>query len=78
MPSAGLANADVSHGRSRGHEIEDFCRGCAGSENGADACFVQRRSVVFGDDPTAKHDNIVQPCFDQFLADLREQVGMGT
>lgn len=76
MPFAGLANADVRHGRSRGHEVEDFRRGCAGSENGANACFVQRRSIVFGNDSTAEHDDIVQPCLNQFLADLREEVGM--
>ena len=76
MPVAGLTNADVRHGRSRGHELEDFCRGCAWSENGADACFVQRRSVIFRDDATAEHDDIVQPGFDQFLADLGEEVSM--
>jgi hypothetical protein len=76
VPVAVLANTSIAFFCCDRDEFKDFARGCARAENGSDAHRMKGGAIIFGNDASAKDDDIVQARFAKFLTDLREQVGV--
>ena len=78
MPVVVLADTSIVSLRCLLNEIKNFSRGCTRAKNGPNTDLVERRSVLLGNDASAEDDDVVETGFNQFLAYLREEVGVGS
>ena len=78
MPVVVLADTSIVSLRCLLNEIKNFSRGRARTKNGPNTNLVERRTVLLGNDASAEDDDVVETGFNQFLAYLREEVGVGS